>query len=527
VLQCAGNQRATGVNEDTVMNDQTQPPGITVYGQVAIDHIVDVNQLLRIGPLRDILRIGTDAELIFTPGSFLETEEAYIPWFFGPLKTYRKDESGGKFWVDEVARFGGHVMAMIQKGLVRQLGVPNKDLGGGGPNNIKLLYQVFANFPVQFIGTYRRKEEHSEADIWEFALGSMVSKDKLHLVPLHEHPPINICFEGVGPRMEDRIIVRSPFPPLPLDRLQGITWPDPEGSTIVVNTIYTVTLAVEALISATMKSKLAIIACTEALCSRRPFSEDEGRFFRDKYPTVNFSDIGSLYDLVLEYVLPNSSATLIMNESEIQHLTGAQVVQVVDNRARRYLGGVFDGLRKLRGLQGNKKGKILLTMGREGSLCLDEHDVLHHCGITDVLGPIAGKTAIGDVYAGTVIGNEHVKRIIRGEVVDVAIQMTAAAAAADVGVARGFRAVNVLGIDGGILRSWESYTKLGALDAVATKAEQLYGVLSDVRLEEVDWAKISTLRRAASKLTGPTLLEQDIGREWLRPPFANSIGGGE
>jgi len=503
------------------MDKQIEAAGMTIYGQIAIDHIVDVNQLLRIGPLRDILLIGEDGELIFSPGSYLETEEAYIPWFFGPLRTYRKDESGGKFWVQEVARFGGNIMEIIHKGLVRQLGVPNKDLGGGGPNNIKLLYQVFANFPIQFIGTYRRKGERSEADIWEFAIGSMVSK--LDLIPLHEHPPINICFEGVGPKMEDRIILRSPFPALPLDRLQDIKWPDPEGSTIVVNTIYTVTLAVEALITATTKSKLAIIACTEALCSKKPFSDDELRFFQDKYPMVKFSDISSVHDLVLKYVLPNSAAILILNESELQHLTGAQIIQVINDHTRRYLNGVFDGLRKLRDLQRNKKSKIIFTMGREGSLCLDENDVLHHCGITDVPGPIAGKTAIGDVYAGTIIGCEHVKCVIQGEVSDIALQMTAAAAAADVAVAKGFRAATVLGIDGSISDSWKKYTKLGLLDLVAKRAEQVYGPLPAVRLDEVDWAKTSTISLTDSKLTGPTLLEQDKDREWLRPPFHNSV----
>lgn len=500
------------------MVKQSQADGVTIYGQIAIDHIVDVNHLLRLGPVKEILRIGEDGELIFTPGSYLETEEAYIPWFFGPLGTYRANVKGGKYWADEVTRFGGRIIEIIQKDLVRQLGVPTKDLGGGGPNNAKLLHQVFVNFPIKFIGTYRKKsrEEH-EADIWEYALGAMVSK--LGLVPLHEHPPINICFEGVGPRMEDRIIIRSPFPALPFDRLQGIKWPKPEGSTIVVNTIYTVTLAVEALITATTTSKLAIIACTEALCSTRPFSDDERRFFQDKYPMVNFSDIVSVHDLMLKYVLPNSAAILVLNESELQYLTGAPVI---DNRGRRYLVGVITGLEQLRKLQGNKKGKIFFTMGREGSLCLDENSVLHHCAITDVPGSITGKTAIGDVYAGAIMGYEHVKRVIRGEEPEVKYQIAAAAAAADVGVAKGFRAVGVLGIDSGIIQSWKKYTGLGPLAAVARKAEQLYGSVSDVRLEDVEWDKITTLDRGQQKLPGPTLLEDDIGRKWLRPPFANS-----
>lgn len=502
------------------MADQTQVAGMTVYGQIAIDHIVDVNQLLRLGPVKDILSIGGDGELIFTPGSYLETEEAYIPWFFGPLDTY---QAGLKYWAPEVIRFGGRILEIIEKGqgLVRTLGVPNKELGGGGPNNIKLLYQIFMNFPVQFIGTYRRRPEGERtADIWEYVLGSMTSK--LDLIPLHEHPPINICFEGVGAKMEDRTIVRSPFPALPFDRLRDINWPESEGATTVVNTIYTVTLAVEALVTAATKSKLAVIACTEALCSKRPFSDDECEFFQYKYPEVNFSDISSVHDLMLKYILPNSAAILVLNESELKHLTGAQVI---DERGRRYLGGVLDGLKRLRTLQGNQKGKVFLTMGKEGSLCcLDEDSVLHHCGITDVPGPIAGKTAIGDVYAGMVMGYEHVKRVIRGQVPNVAYQIIAAAAAADVGVAKGFRAVNVLGVDSGIIESWKKYIKLGPIDAVARKAEQLYGPIDDVRLEDVDWLKLSVIEEPKEqKQSGPTFLEADIGREWLRPPFANSV----
>jgi hypothetical protein len=186
---------------------------------------------------------------------------------------------------------------------------------------------------------------------------------------------------------------------------------------------------------------------------------------------------------------------------------------------------VLDGFNRLQTFQGNQKGKIFLTMGREGSLCcLDEDGVLHHCGITDVPGPIAGKTAIGDVYAGLVMGYEHVKRVIRGDVPNVAHQIIAAAAAADVGVAKGFRAVNVLGVDSGIIESWKKYTKLGALHPVARKAEQLYGPLDNVRLDDVDWLKLSIIEDVKEqKQEGPTFLEADIGREWLRPPYANSV----
>ncbi len=501
------------------MNKKNEISGITVFGQIAIDHVVDVNQILNLGPASEILTIGEDKELIFRKGSYIATEEAYIPWFFGPLSTYQPSL---KYWVDGVERFGGRIMEIIQQGLVRQLGIPDKKLGGGGPNNIKLLHQVFRNFPIQFIGTYRRRtqEEHEE-DIYEYALKFMV--DKLDLVPLHDYPPINICFEGVGDG--DRTIIRSPFPSLPLQRLEDIQWPKSIGSTVVVNTIYTLTLAVEALITATVNSKLAIIALTQALCSKNPFSSDENRYFQMKYPEVNFVNINSVHELILKYVIPNSRAVLILNEGELQHLTG---IPVMDKRGRRYLGGVLDGLKEIRKAQSDGKEKIFFTMGREGSLCcFDGNGELHYCGISDTQGPIMGKTAIGDVYAGTILGYEHVKRMIQKEEPIIAHQITAATAAADVGVAKGIRAVNVLGIDGGIIESWKKYTRLGPLDAVEEKAKKLYGEVNNVRLEDVDWDKLTVLSQAESKLTGPTLLEDDIGRKWLRPPFANSIAGPE
>ncbi len=502
------------------MKNQSQPAGITIYGQMAIDHIVDINQLLRLGPVKNILKIGDDGELIFTPESYIATEEAYVPWFFGPLTTY---QPGFKYWATEVTRFTARILKISNKGqgLIQQLGVPNKELGGGGPNNVKLLFQVFKKFPIQFIGTYRqRPPEEPGSDIWEYVLDSMVSK--LDLIPLHENPPINICFEGVGPKMEDRTIIRSPFPSLSLDRLEGIEWPQAEGSTIVVNTIYTTTLAVEALIAATRNAKLAVIACTEALCSKKIFSESECEYFQNKYPMVNFSVTNSLYDIILKYVLPNSSAILILNENELQHLTEAQVI---DERGHRFLGGVFKGLKQLREYQGSKKGKIFFTMGKAGSLCcLDEDGVLHHCGITDMAGPIAGKTAIGDIYAGMVIGYEHIKNVIQNEITNVAYQIIAATAAADVGVAKGLRAVNVLGVDSGIIETWQKYTKLGPLDLVSNKAEKLYGPLEKLRLEDVDWSKISVIDDPEKqKQSGPTFLEADIGRQWLRPPYANHV----
>lgn len=497
------------------MSDQKNVPGITIYGQIAIDHIVDVNQLIRLGPVKDILRISDDGELIFNKGSYISTEEAYIPWFFGPLDIYK---GGQKYWAEEVTRFGGRIIGIIEKGLVRELGVPTKELGGGGPNNVKLLYQVFRNFPIQFIGTYRiRGGDERGADIWEYALRSMVSK--LDLIPLHENPPINICFEGVGADRDDRTIIRSKFPPILLDRLADIKWPKPEGSTIIVNTIYTRILAVEALITATTKAKLAILALTQALCNKDPFSNDERKFFQESYSNIDFSKINSLHELILKYVLPNSGAILILNEGELEHLVE---IPIFNKRHRkRFLGGVLDGLNRLRELQGVHTEKVFFTMGKEGSLCcLDKKGELHYCGVTNVLGVTAGKTAIGDLYAGTVIGYEHVKRIIQGKDTNVGFQITAAAAAADVGVAKGFRAVSVLSIDGGIIESWKNYVHLGPINSVIKKAEKLYGSLDDVRLEDVEWDKISI---SGIKQTGPTFLEIDLSREWLCPPFANSV----
>jgi hypothetical protein len=497
------------------MSDQKNVPGVTIYGQIAIDHIVDVNQLIRLGPVSDLLRIGEDGELIFNKGAYISTEESYIPWFFGPLDIY---DGGKKYSATEVCRFGGRIIAIIQKGLVRELGVPNKELGGGGPNNVKLLYQVFRKFPIQFIGTYRiRGSEERGTDIWEYALQSMVSK--LDLIPLHENPPINICFEGVGTDRDDRTIIRSPFPPLPLDRLRDIRWPRADGSTIIVNTIYTRTLAVEALIAATTQAKLSIIALTQALCSKSPFLDDERKFFQESYPNIDFSHINSVHDLILKYVLPNSGAILILNEGELEHLSG---VSVFDKRHRkRLLGGVLDGLNRLRELQGDHIEKVFFTMGKQGSLCcLDREGDLHYCGVTDVPGATAGKTAIGDLYAGTIIGYEHVKRIIQRKSINVGYQLTAAAAAADVGVAKGFRAVNVLSIDSGIIESWRNYIGLGPINSVIKKAEKLYGSLYEVRLEDVEWDKISI---SGEKQAGPTFLEIDLTRDYLRPPFANSV----
>lgn len=321
--------------------------------------------------------------------------------------------------------------------------------------------------------------------------------------------------------MDDRTILRSPFPALPLDRLGGMEWPEAQGRTVVVNTVYTVTLAVEALIAAA-NAQHAIVALTEALCSKRPFSDDERAFFQKKYPTVGFDHISSVCDLVVKCVLPRSGALLIVNESELQHLSDVPIFRRISGKRFRLLGPSLEALQCVRTMQGDRKGRIFFTMGREGSLCLDEEGVLHHCGVTDVPGPIAGKTGIGDAYAAMVMGYEHVKRAIGGEVPEVWHQIVAAAGAADVAVAKGPRAVTVLGVDGGVMESWKKYTKLGDLASVKMRAEEMYEEGAQVRLEDVDWRKLSMLQGRNSKLFGPTLLEDDLGRQWLRPPFANS-----
>jgi hypothetical protein len=301
--------------------------------------------------------------------------------------------------------------------------------------------------------------------------------------------------------------------------LRDIIWPRPTGSTIIVNTIYTRTLAVEALVAATTQANLAILALTQALCNKDSFSNDEREFFQETYPGIDFTNVNSVHELITEYVLPNSGAIVILNESELEHLTGAPVFDKRHNR--RFLGGVLDGLNRLRELQGDNVEKVFFTMGKQGSLCcLDEEGELHYCGVTDVPGSAVGKTAIGDLYAGTIMGYEHVKRAIQGEDTNIGHQITAAAAAADVGVAKGFRAVDVLSIDGGIIEAWNHYVHLGPIDSVIKKAKSLYGPLFDVRLEDVEWDKISL---TGKRQTGPTYLEIDLNREWLRPPFANSV----
>lgn len=454
---------------------------ITIFGQPVIDHVITLRNPFRYGELMNICQVNAIGEITFEENSWIRTIENEEPYFFGmPLKYPDGIESlklipGKKPTVSYLEQ---NVIAPL--GLIARLGKPIINIGGGGPNVLQILNQVFGKLSIEFIGAYSPMPGGTIDPSIRFVLEMVppllqeVSPRpgrNLEIAPIYSTVPVNIVIEGMRGNGEERGILKSPFTERIVDKPFN-----PKGKAIMVNTIYSKTLAVNALCCAIEEGRFGILALTESLCNTQdPFSDDERRWIKDflcsRKTDIDLERTSTLYDFIVGEILPRGPAVIIMNESEFDHIvnpkgkdnsdfhpvTRQKRVKILEGRLV-HLDSLLDGFQTIRNIQKTRKSRIYVTLGTYGSLCLDEYDTVHYSPVTVVEGlPSKGKNAIGDTYAAMILAGEYIARFRRKEKVEIPYIISSASAAADALFYSGFESVSPAAIDEYLVKTVTNY----------------------------------------------------------------------
>jgi len=531
------------------MNSNTNNPrdfDITTFGQPVIDHVITLRNPLRYGELLKICRTGHNGEIIFTCNSWIRTVENEEQYIFGPLVSNDKTELKLIPGVqDKVAVKCVERNVLVRPELLARLGKPIINIGGGGPNVLQILNQVFGKLSLEFIGAYSPMPggviDPSVRYVLEMIPESVRETSpnpqrNLILTPIYDYVPVNIVIEGLWGG--ERGILKSPFAEKVIDQPF-----EPKGKAIIVNTVYSKTLAVNALCYAIEDERLGVLALTKSLCNDEDMFNDEERdwikdFLASRGMQINLRNIRTLYDFIVQEIIPRSPAVLIMNEEEFEHIVrrnGLKILEGTETRRFVHLDSLLKGFKVIRSMQENsqRKSKIYVTLGKHGSLCLDENDTLHYSPVTVVEGlPSKGKNAIGDTYAAIVMALEYITKFC-GRNIDNAYIISSAAAAADALYYSGFDGVTTATIDEYLTKMESSYTddrekgnyhNLGDITSLEHEIQSLpFQNAPHIRLgdlERIDW--LTTINPEGQRIIGHYSLESLVGIEFLTPPYANS-----
>jgi len=480
-------------------------PVMTIYGQVVIDHAVSV-------------QLAHESADLFGKGIIWDEEGAVtiehgvkisVPCIIPP-KAERtlfslpegKFKTGNKIDAEKVKVVPWKDVAdgEIRFGFDRQL-------PGGGAMNIAFgLYNVFRGIPVSLVSIYSNEED----TMLEDALRPLFVSGGLKLLKVDPYPSVNVILEGIK---KDRIIIRSP-------RVRDIAveYQKAVGDFVMVNSVYSREFAMNALLECMKASQGGIIACTASLCHHDDLFNDAEA---EKFTALLQEQLGttesltankdSIYTVIKDIMMPSSDKiTYIFNEDELDHfislINNEFDVMYRGKRTGALFSGVLRALQTLRDVQKGKMPPIVVTLGADGALYLDNENGLHYCSvITDQqMGrkSYGEKKAIGDLFAAVITaiaygrGDRGVVQI-RGS--DSKIKkskessapsiLLTASATADIGVYDGFMQVRPSAINEILTKkvALGHYMYLGILNEV----KKVSAMFSDINMEDFRKGTIS------------------------------------
>ena len=502
---------------------ERDPVNITVYGNPVLDVIVDVGEgsihIVEHDAIEKIATIRPNGNLEFRPDTFVCFYLGTEPIVWGPFNREGKQEVyavGEKYPIPIQSGEGAGKIVELNQSMVAFLPGPSLRLGGGGANVLFGFYDVFAQLKVELIAT-GEKPPHGKGGRLDPFVMPLTNKIGPYIkIPLYDQPGINLAIEGLGPK-RDRTIFTADIS-LQEETLQRI--PPPRGKAIMVNTLYSPQVALDALAYACAPDRLGILALTKSLCSAKKLDPAViARILKEHAHIKPGGDVSvrSVHDFVTKLVLPKAGCILIMNEAEIEHLVG---IPIGIERRDTYiptLGGVVEGLRKVRSLQEGVKERVYVTLGADGAIVLTEDDRIVRCGIVEDRSRIpTGKTAIGDTYATFILALETIGNYIRPNNIPAEDVSKAAAAGADSGVYDGFGNLAVYKVNRFLGDSNRSLQDLGLLSSFPSDKWKEVGI-SEMR--DPDWDSLSRgsylVPGALSSFVSGTLQEV-IGRAFLR-----------
>ncbi len=480
---------------------------ITVYGTPVLDVII------RVGPyapdaagvraIESIGRLSQDGTIDFEPDSYIRAfvqGESVVFGPFNPAGEMDRYLPGQKYPISLTVGSDS-----IPERCATLLG-PHVRLGGGGANVLAGFFNVFAKLKVQFIAATEETSRPGRLDPFIESLTNVVGE--FSPVRLYEQPGINLCIEGLGPHNERTIFAGQLNETMLRDEL-----PRPRGRSIMVNTVYSPLLALDAFANATYGDRIGVLALTKSLCSKKELPDGAWELVRSRHGTLcdSVTNIRSVFEFVKDVVLPQGNCICIFNEDELEHLSGVDLFTSRNRTRVPTLGGIIQALRVIRQMQGRSPSRVYVTCGRWGSFVLNEHDHVIYCSVyTDPTRLPQGKTAIGDTYATFVLALETIGSFGSPNRIPAEHVILAAAAGADAGVYLGFGLVGVADVNGYIGQSGRILVDLGLVGAFPVDTWRLG--LDDVR--ESDY--VSLRRRSLS--TTPGTLQEVIGAGFLRAP---------
>jgi hypothetical protein len=505
---------------EVVRETERDPVNITVYGNPVLDVIVDVSEGARHVVERDaigqIADIRPNGNLEFKPDTYVCFFLGHDPIVWGPFNPENRQSVysvGEKYSISIRCGDDAYKVFESDESTIAYIPGPHLRLGGGGANVLFGFYDVFAQLKVELIATVEQNPPSKRGRLDPFVIPLTRKIGPYTKIPLYAQPGINLAIEGLGSK-KDRIIFTTLIQAND-DVIESM--PTPRGKAIMVNTIYSPRVALDALSFACEPDRLGILALTKSLCNKKKMDPCMIDQVVKNHPhiKINKNEVNSVYDFVIKSVLCTGACTLIMNEAEIEHLTDVAVGFQRRDFYLTSLGGVIEALKKIRTFQESLKERVYVTLGADGAIVLSEDDKLIYCGIVDDRSRApTGKTAIGDTYATFILALETIGNYIRLHNIPAQDVCKAAAAGADSGVYDGFGNLAVYKVNRFLGDSNRRLLDIGPLYSFPCDKWKEVGI-SEMR--DSDWESISRRSYMANNLDfTPGTLQEVIGRAFLR-----------
>lgn len=510
---------------DIVRRTEQDPVNISVYGNPVLDVIVNVGEgssyIVERDAIEQIAAIRQNGDLEFKEDTYVCFHLGIEPVLWGPFNPGGGQEVysvGEKYALPIHAGDAASQIIESNESRVAVLPGPHMRLGGGGANVLFGFYDVFAQLKVELIATVETTPRGHRGRLDPFVVPLTKKIGPYERIPLYQRPGINLAIEGLGSK-RDRIIFTADISGNE-ERLESI--PAPRGKAIMVNTLYSPEVALDAFAYACASDRFGILALTKSLCSDRPLDPRMLEDVANRHSHVRVpaeTSVNSLHDFVTKIVLPRGRCTLIMNEAEIEHLAG---VKLGVQRGENYipaptLGGVVEALSRIREFQQSVRERVYVTLGAAGAIILTEEDRLIYCGIVEDRGRVpTGKTAIGDTYATFVLALETIGNYIRPHNIPANDVCKASAAGADSGVYDGFGHLAVYKVNrflGDDNRRLQDLGSLGSFPCDDWKTTAIAG------MRDSDWDSLSRydyIHTGDSNSLVPGTLQEVIARAFLR-----------
>lgn len=351
-------------------------PKIMVVGNHTWDHMWELNEDDRSTyklekkseSLDDYLTINPDGSLHFKDDVVLSIRHDGKEWYYDPIE---KDIGPGQKHNSNVTDF------RPDKKRVLRPKIPLVSPGGGGYHLAEAISAV-STIPLQYIGPFHRTDIRFEQQ-----LNAKATRDHI-LLDYVKNVTVNIVIPKVA-KLDDegkesvltnnRMIYRGKDPGASFSRKRLRIG----KGTLMVNSVKDKNLGMQSIDEAVAQGDLGIIAMTTS----------------------------SPKDL-LSYALQKGFIP-IFSDDDIEKYTG---VKIKDQDGLTNYWACIRALRTVREEQqkfGVKKTRIYLTLGKEGSICIDEQDTIHRVEVYFAQKE-RNNTGAGDAFAAAVTMLEHLNR---------------------------------------------------------------------------------------------------------------------